>query len=478
LALSGGSAQATGRPNNTGGVAQLAVLMADVPKDRPIIVVGDIDAKSTGEWPGLKGAQDTAAGLSQQLGRPVAWALPPDNAKDVRLWFKGRKPDLTRADVLRDLGGELLAGLKGRQIGAGNDSVPVSAPGGVKTGTETGNRRVFAPIVCSQLKKDNRLTRYLWDGYIAVGETVLLSALWKAGKTTLCSRLLRQMGLREPNFCGLAVESCKVVYVTEEAEGTWVDRRDKLGLGDHLRFVIRPFICKPAVADWHGFLADLKRMQQQDPADLIVLDPIDKLWPVKDENNAAEVTAALMPLHQLEPHPAILLIHHLRKNDGGEGTGTRGSGALMAFVDRIHELRRYDASAQADRRRVITSYGRDDDANREMVVELNKDGLDYAAHGDRDKAGHAEFVGTIRRLLPRKSPGWTFEEIMEGWDGERTPRRKKLLDELKRGAEAEPPDWAREGGGKKGSPYTYWIDPDANKWRCKVTPNEEDGEEF
>jgi hypothetical protein len=40
-------------------------------------------------------------------------------------------------------------------------------------------------------------------------------------------------------------------------------------------------------------------------------------------------------------------------------------------------------------------------------------------------------------------------------------RNGEIAAELKRGAEAKPPDWLCEGKGSKGSPRTYWRAPDA-----------------
>src|SRR5262249_36538722 len=82
-----------GRPNNTGGVSQLAQLLAGIPAERPLVVLGEYDPKPDGRWPGREGAEKTAAALAGKLGRPVFWALPPDGAKDLRKWAVSRSPD-------------------------------------------------------------------------------------------------------------------------------------------------------------------------------------------------------------------------------------------------------------------------------------------------------------------------------------------------------------------------------------------------
>jgi replicative DNA helicase len=104
---------ALGRPNNRAGVDQLRELLRDVPADRPIIVVGEYDPKPNGTWPGRDGMVDTAAALARGLGRPVAWALPPDGAKDVRNWVHCQEPDPAISDEWHELGDRLRAALVG-----------------------------------------------------------------------------------------------------------------------------------------------------------------------------------------------------------------------------------------------------------------------------------------------------------------------------------------------------------------------------
>lgn len=77
-----------GRPSNMGGAALLSQLLAKVPAERPVIVLGENDRKPSGLWPGRLGALHTAQRLAPQLKRPIQWALPPDGAKDVRQWLQ------------------------------------------------------------------------------------------------------------------------------------------------------------------------------------------------------------------------------------------------------------------------------------------------------------------------------------------------------------------------------------------------------
>jgi hypothetical protein len=95
---------AVGRPSNTGGVEYLAELLERLPAARVVIVLGEHDPKPDGQWPGKDGAISTAEGLARRLDRPVLYAFPPGNDKDVRSWVLARTPDPKEGGALESLG--------------------------------------------------------------------------------------------------------------------------------------------------------------------------------------------------------------------------------------------------------------------------------------------------------------------------------------------------------------------------------------
>jgi bifunctional DNA primase/polymerase-like protein/AAA domain-containing protein/primase-like protein len=225
----------------------------------------------------------------------------------------------------------------------------------------------------SELSAPPRADEWLWKGYLPKSGITLLSALWKAGKTTLLAHLLRALAT-DGEFLGQPIRASRVLYVSEEGEQHWVRRRDDLGFGDHAAFYLQPFASKPDAATWAGFIAQLVRDIQAHKFDLIVFDTLAKLWPVAEENDAGSVDAALMPLWELTKAGAgVLLIHHLRKSGGQEYTGSRGSGALSAFPDIIVELTRFDAANSKEKKRRLCAKGRYEETLDELVIEL-KDG--------------------------------------------------------------------------------------------------------
>ena len=303
-----------------------------------------------------------------------------------------------------------------------------------------------APIPASLLQ-EGKAGAHLWHGFLWRGEITLLSALWKVGKTTLLARLLKALETGS-EFCGRQTLAARVLYVTEETQGRWAERRDAVGIADHVDFLVRPFMGKPDYPRWMALLAYLTELIQDRKYDVLVLDTIANLWPVRDENDASGVMTALMPLHQIGPSTGILAVHHNRKGDGQEATATRGSGALPGFVDTIVELRRFAAGKAEDRSRVLTGYGRHDETPSELVLEYTDAG-DYLPQGSRSDVRGRELSEEILVILPTSPPGLKIEDVIE----QLKISRHDATAVLQQWAGIR---WQREGNGKRGSPYTFW----------------------
>jgi hypothetical protein len=313
------------------------------------------------------------------------------------------------------------------------------------------------PIVASKLQTDATPLAWLWRGFIADKGITLFSALWKVGKTTLLAHLARNMGQGEM-LCGFEVTPTNVLYLTEESEPRWAKRRDALGIGDNVHFLCRPFTTKPTNLKWHALLMHLQKQAAELDVDLIVFDTISAFWPVQNENDASEVQSALMPLWSLTERSAVLVVHHLKKGDGAEATGSRGSGALTGFVDTIIELRRHDAQDRHSRKRIITGYGRDDETPAEIVIELDVEMNEYRDLGDRKTMKRNEVKQILFGMLPTEGPGMTFEEIKDSWPDEEVPTKKTILDALHEGVDRG--EWTCDGKGERGSPYRFHIPTD------------------
>jgi hypothetical protein len=319
--------------------------------------------------------------------------------------------------------------------------------------TKSSKPRFPEPIPAGKLAIRESQRIPVWQGVLEAGGVAMLSALWKAGKTTWMAHLIREAE-KGGRFCGLELKASRILYVTEEAERLWAERRDKLDIRDHVSFLIRPFCRKPNFSTWVSFIAYMKEILQERPAEILILDTLSGLWPVVEENDAGQVQAALILLHEITALGCcVLLVHHLGKRDGKEGTGSRGSGALASFVDVILELRRLTPGDAKDRRRVITTYSRLESTPEELVIELSEDGLSYDARGELDDIKRQDRLSKIEAMLPDAPPGLTQKEIREKWLTSPKPSSKTLANDLPSGIDKGL--WSRTGKGVRNDPFRY-----------------------
>ena len=312
------------------------------------------------------------------------------------------------------------------------------------------------PVIISKLVRPPR-QNWTWEGFLKADGISLLSASWKVGKTTLLSRLLLAFG-RGGTFLDLPIIKTNVLYITEENEGEWVERRDKLGIGDHVHVLSQPFDYKPAAGDWFVWLSFLNDYCRANQIGFTVFDTVSTFWPIKNENDASEVNSALMPMRKLAKGQSISVVHHLAKFDRGDGTGTRGSGALCGFADVITEMRRFgkegDDDSDDDRRRVLTSFSRWEETPRKLVIRLMDDGTDYEAEGDGQQVKAERLAAELVKILPERDPGITADDAHELLPEAIRPKRAKVMQELQSGAAVGA--WQASGTGRKGDPRRFW----------------------
>lgn len=310
----------------------------------------------------------------------------------------------------------------------------------------------WEPVRASELTGGEGI-KWAWYGYLAAEHLTLFTGLSKvAGKTTLLAHLL--VALEHGGDLAGTVMPGGVLVVSEESAALWQRRITDLGIGDHAEFLIRPFKLRPTQRQWEQFIDSLAGLVREHEYAVVIFDTLSTLWPVTNENDAAETLTALTPLHRLtEAGAAVLLVHHPRKSEGDQGKASRGSGALPGFVDIIVELRRFDPQRRDDRRRVLTTYSRFDETPGEVVIELTDDG--YTAVGTRAESSRQDRMEVIAELLPDTEPGLTAAEVRDQWpdDGIPKPGPRSLHADLLYGYEQR--RWQRTGEGKKGNPFRF-----------------------
>ncbi len=269
---------------------------------------------------------------------------------------------------------------------------------------------------------------WVWEGYLARKHICLMTALWKSGKSTLLGHLMKQMqksGDKKPLG---KIAMGKVMVVSEESQLEWKTRCEALGISDDHRFLCRPFAGKPWMGDYLKLIDYLAAAVTKDDYDLVVLDTLGHFSPVNNENDAAMMMRALIPLNKItEAGAALLINHHPRKSQGEEGLSTRGSGALAGFASILMELRRYDPSNELDCRRKLKVLSRFE-VPPEAIVEL-KDS-NYRIVGSLSETKAQDRWGVISKIVQGTSPGLRVEEIMEQWPGDSCPSRRTIADDL------------------------------------------------
>jgi hypothetical protein len=357
----------------------------------------------------------------------------------------------------------------------------------------------------SQIAHLDRTVAWVWDGYIARGQLTLLTGQWKLGKTTLLAALLARMGTGG-DLAGRRVTPGRAVVVTEEGAGLWLKRLFKHDIGEAVSFAFRPFVRKPLPRQWGYLLDDLADLNRQRPIDLVVLDPLAALLPGREEASAAAMTDALRPLRALAiAGPAVLILHHPPKGATRGGEGSRGTGALPAFVDFLVEMHwsgrgqpsrplpqsRMAPSPPAqlpqsrkapsppaplpqsrergdDRQRLLLAWSRHDETPRRVLVELSASGTDYAVLPGGADEPNDELQRVLEELL-RDPAGLTVREIVDRWPpGRERPSVRGLRDRL----------WEllvigrleRSGRGDRFSPYRFFVPSSAKPGEKTLTP--------
>jgi AAA domain len=310
----------------------------------------------------------------------------------------------------------------------------------------------------SQVAHLDRPVPWVWHGYLSRCQLTLLTGQWKIGKTTLLAALLARMGAGG-ELAGRRVSPGRAVVITEEGVNLWLMRMARHGIGDAVSFAFSPFVRKPLPRQWGYLLDDLAAVNRKKRVDLVVIDPLAAVLPGREESSAAAMTDALRPVRELASNgPAVLLLHHPRKGSTPGGQGSRGTGALPAFVDFQVEMHWAGPATAENRRRRLAAWSRHEETPRRLLVELSADGLDWAAVADEsDEADEpADELGRTLEGLLRAHPDLTAREALDRWPpGTARPRPKAVFDRLR--ALADAGRLERTGRGDRYSPFRYRV---------------------
>ena len=284
----------------------------------------------------------------------------------------------------------------------------------------------YHPIKLSELADDEGETQWIWHGFLGKSCITLFDALWKAGKTTFITHLIKAIS-SSMDFIGQYTAQTNVLVVSEEGKGLWVQRRNDCGLDCWV--LPRPLKKRLNSNEWIDFITEMAKFCEEKKIGLFVIDTVSAFWCVDDENNASKVQAALLPLTSLlEQGIAVLLIHHFRKSGGDEGVAGRGSGALSSYVDIIVELRRLKGDGQSNERELKT-YSRFNETPQDIVVEFTADG--YVLKGAKKDVIFEKKLQNVLEILNNFPEGATANELHDAWQEEKKLSEHTIRNHLK-----------------------------------------------
>lgn len=310
--------------------------------------------------------------------------------------------------VITQLEKEKLA----EELGVGGTEIVERRP---ETPIYNGSFLSSVPKLIAELTEDQSKVDWIWEGYLAKGHLTFFSALWKVGKSTLISYLLKAIQEKK-EFAGLPVVLTKVLILSEESETIWARRREDLGLTGDIYLHCRPTKIKLDSKQWLTLLENELKFCTDKGIGIFIIDTISTFWPVRDEGNNPEIDGALLPLNVFfEKGICVMIVHHFRKSGGDQGTATRGGGSIGSRADILVEYTRLDAQNPNDPQRILRSYSRFEETPPELVIELVNG--EFIPRGTRSEVSKEAKIQIVLRILQDQSD-LTIKEIFDAWDPE------------------------------------------------------------
>lgn len=301
--------------------------------------------------------------------------------------------------------------------------------------------RNFQPRPATELMaEESEETSWVWEGYVPEGGLVCLAALPKAGKSTLAYHLAKAVAAGLPFLGGSTRKAPVLILALEERRQDVANRLRRLEASEDVFVHVGPLRAVSSLEDIGAFV-------REKGVGLIVIDTLRRFWRVQDENDAALVGDAMAPILDLarDTGAAVLIVHHLRKSPGEEGTDIAGSGDIFAHVDVALLLRRRRDGKASER--LLEAFSRYDATPSKVLIRL--DGSEYECLGDaaewEAKQLQEELVAALRGSTPQ-SP----EALAEAADRP-APSVRRALNGLRDQGRV-----TRTGKGRKGDPY-FWC---------------------
>ena len=291
--------------------------------------------------------------------------------------------------------------------------------------------------------------KFIVKDLLKKGELTDLSGLAKySGKTTLVMHLLKAVRSGDP-FLGEPTKQASVLYLTEQGNNfKEAIEEASLDLDDDGFVVVQHRDVRGE--RWQDLIEKAVKVCERDHHDVLVVDTFAAFAELvgSEENNAGDIHERMEPLRKAtQSHDlAVLLVRHAGKDGKG-----RGSSQFEAEVDIVATLKRPEGN-HAETVRQLETIGRY--GAMKLNIELTQEG--YVPLGSDEKVTFSKAVKFIKGALPRQKENAITEDALV----------EKAKGEVSKGTVIRALRWLvdqggvkREGAGKKGSPYTYWLPP-------------------
>jgi len=302
---------------------------------------------------------------------------------------------------------------------------------------------------------------FIVKGLLKKGELTDLSGLAKySGKTTLVMHMLKAVRIGDP-FLGEPVKEARILYLTEQGNNfKEAIENAALDLDDDGFVVVQHRDVRGE--EWKDLIKKAIKLCDKDGRDVLVVDTFAAFTKLagSEENNAGDIRERMEPLKKAaQSHDlAVLVVRHAGKDGKG-----RGSSQFEAEVDIVATLKRPEGN-HAENVRQLETIGRY--GATKVNIELTEKG--YVRLGSDEKVAFSKAVTLIKRVLPRRGENAITEDALA----------EKAKGEVSKGTLIRALRWLidqetvmREGSGKKGSPYTYWLPPTDPQPEDSFSPN-------
>jgi hypothetical protein len=196
------------------------------------------------------------------------------------------------------------------------------------------------------------------DGLVPKRSITAVAALFKTGKSELVSAMVGAITSGK-RFLDRETKKSKVLYLTEERQGTFQIKADRYSFGYEVGIVHRSRLLAEQPLSWEESIDKARELCAAQGYDVLIIDTFTRWSGLHDENSNAEITKKMTPLEKVAgAGVAVVIVHqHGKSTERHHGLSMRGASAFGDAVDVFIEMYRPKVSHNPQQR-MMTVMGR------------------------------------------------------------------------------------------------------------------------